>query len=44
MPIAPDQLHAQGTARRRRDNIGLLGRVFALILLGEVLSLVGNYA
>ncbi len=43
LPIAPDQLHRGDAARRRRDNIGLLGRVFALILLGEVISLVGNY-
>lgn len=44
VPLAPDQLRAQDAVRRRRDNIGLLGRVFALILLGEVLSLVGNYS
>ena len=43
VPIAPDQLHPGDAARRRRDNIGLLGRVFALILLVEVLSLIGNY-
>ncbi len=43
VPIAPDQLHPGDAARRRRDNITLLGRVFALILLGEVISLVGNY-
>ena len=43
VPIAPDQLHPGDSARRRRDNIGLLGRVFALILAGEVLSLIGNY-
>jgi phospholipid/cholesterol/gamma-HCH transport system permease protein len=43
VPIAPDQLHPGDSARRRRDNIGLLGRVFALILLGEVFSLIGNY-
>jgi hypothetical protein len=36
-------LRRKGAERRRRDNISLLGRVFALILLGEVLSLVGNY-
>ena len=43
VPIAPEQLHPGDAARRRRDNITLLGRVFALILLGEVISLVGNY-
>jgi phospholipid/cholesterol/gamma-HCH transport system permease protein len=43
VPVAPEQLRRGGVHRRRRDNIGLLGRVFALILLGEVLALVGNY-
>jgi phospholipid/cholesterol/gamma-HCH transport system permease protein len=43
VPLAPEQLRRKGAERRRRDNISLLGRVFALILLGEVLSLVGNY-
>ena len=43
LPIAPNQLHAGSASQRKRDNIGLLGRVFAVILLVEVLSLVGNY-
>jgi phospholipid/cholesterol/gamma-HCH transport system permease protein len=43
VPIAPDPRHFGDADRRRRDNIGLLGRVFALILLGEVFSLIGNY-
>ena len=43
VPLAPEQLRRKGAERRRRDNISLLGRVFALILLGEVLSLIGNY-
>ena len=43
VPLAPEQLHPGDAARRRGDNIGLLGRVFALILLGEVISLIGNY-
>lgn len=43
VPLAPEQLRRGAGNRRRRDNIGLLGRVFALILLGEVLSLIGNY-
>ena len=43
VPLAPEQLRRSGDTRRKRDNIGLLGRVFALILLGEVLSLIGNY-
>lgn len=43
VPLAPEPLRGGGEARRKRDNISLLGRVFALILLGEVLSLIGNY-
>ena len=43
VPLAPEQLRRRGDPRRQRDNIGLLGRIFALILLGEVLSLIGNY-
>jgi len=43
VPVAPEQLRRGAVRQNKRDNIGLLGRVFALILLGEVLSLVGNY-
>lgn len=43
LPLAPNPRH-HGAPVRRRDEIGQLGRVFALILLIEVLSLVGNYA
>lgn len=40
LPIAPDLRRASS---RRHDHIGLLGRVFAAILLVEVCSLVGTY-
>ena len=43
LPLAPNP-RRDGAPLRRRDEIGQLGRVFALILLIEVLSLVGNYA
>ncbi|MEO7941462.1 MAG: ABC transporter permease [Burkholderiaceae bacterium] len=43
LPLAPNLRH-NGASHRRRDEIGQLGRVFALILLIEILSLVGNYA
>lgn len=43
LPLAPIPRH-NGAPRRRRDEIVQLGRVFASILLIEVLSLVGNYA
>lgn len=42
LPIAPNPQYP-GAALRQRDEIGQLGRLFALILLIEVLSLVGNY-
>ncbi len=42
LPIAPNP-RFDGAALRRRDEISQLGRLFALILLIEVLSLVGNY-
>jgi phospholipid/cholesterol/gamma-HCH transport system permease protein len=42
LPIAPNP-RFNGAALRRRDEIGQLGRLFALILLIEVASLVGNY-
>ncbi|MEO8543717.1 MAG: ABC transporter permease [Burkholderiaceae bacterium] len=42
LPLAPDP-RRDGAGLRRRDEIGQLGRLFALILLIEVLSLVGNY-
>ncbi len=42
LPLAPDPRH-DGAALQRRDEINQLGRLFALILLIEVLSLVGNY-
>ena len=43
VPIAPGQQRPGDGAHRQGDNIGLLGRVFTLVLLGEVLSLIGNY-
>ena len=42
LPIAPNPQFG-GAALRERDEIGQLGRLFALILLIEVLSLIGNY-
>lgn len=42
LPIAPNPLYL-GAPLRRRDEISQLGRLFVLILLIEVLSLVGNY-
>ncbi len=42
LPLAPDPRH-DGAALQRRDEISQLGRLFTLILLIEVLSLVGNY-
>ncbi len=42
LPIAPNP-RSDGAPLRRRDEISQLGRLFALILLIEVLSLVGNY-
>ena len=42
LPIAPNPQYG-GAALLERDEIGQLGRMFALILLVEVLSLVGNY-
>lgn len=44
VPLAPGQLHAGDASRRKRDNVGLLGRVFVLILVGEAFSLIGNYS
>lgn len=43
LPLVPNRRH-NGAALRRRDEIGQLGRVFALILLIQFLSLAGNYA
>jgi phospholipid/cholesterol/gamma-HCH transport system permease protein len=42
LPIAPNP-RFDGAPLRRRDEISQLGRLFALVLLVEVLSLVGNY-
>lgn len=42
LPIAPNPRY-DGAPLRRRDEISQLGRLFALILLIEVVSLVGNY-
>ena len=43
LPLAPLAHHGTGATARKLDNISQLGRVFALLLLIEVLSLVGNY-
>lgn len=43
LPLAPVAHHGTGATARKLDNIAELGRVFALLLLIEVLSLVGNY-
>lgn len=43
LPLAPIAHHGTGATARKLDNIAQLGRVFALLLLVEVLSLVGNY-
>lgn len=43
LPLAPVAHHGTGATARKLDNIAQLGRVFALLLLIEVLSLVGNY-
>ncbi len=42
MPLAPHPRRA-GELARRRDDIRQLGRMFAVVLLVEALSLVGNY-
>jgi len=42
LPLAPNPRYG-GAVLRQRDEIGQLGRLFALILLIEVSSLVGNY-
>lgn len=42
LPIAPNP-RFDGAPLRRRDEISQLGRLFALILLVEVASLIGNY-
>jgi len=42
LPIAPNPQYG-GATLRQRDEIGQLGRLFTLILLIEVLSLIGNY-
>ncbi len=43
LPIAPIARHGNGAVARKLDNIAQLGRVFALLLVIEVISLVGNY-
>ena len=43
LPIAPIAYHGSGAVARKLDNIAQLGRVFALLLVIEVVSLVGNY-
>ena len=43
LPIAPILHHGSGAVARKLDNIAQLGRVFALLLAIEVVSLVGNY-
>ena len=43
LPLAPIARHCAGATAIKLDNIAQLGRVFALLLLIEVLSLVGNY-
>ena len=42
LPVAPNPRY-DGAPLRRRDEISQLGRLFSLILLIQVLSLVGNY-
>ena len=43
LPIAPLTRHGSGDSARKLDNIAQLGRVFSLLLMIEVISLVGNY-
>lgn len=43
LPIAPLARHRDGPNAQRLDNIAQLGRVFAVLLLIEIVSLVGNY-
>ena len=43
LPIAPTLHHGSGAVAAKLDNIAQLGRVFALLLAIEVVSLVGNY-
>ncbi len=43
LPIAPDARQRSGTLGRKLDNIGQLGRLFVVVLMIEVISLVGNY-
>jgi phospholipid/cholesterol/gamma-HCH transport system permease protein len=43
LPLAPHARAGTGITARKRDDIVQLGRVFAVVLVIEVFSLVGNY-
>ena len=43
LPMAPVPRHRSGPTGRRLDNVEQLGRLFAVLLVVEVVSLVGNY-
>ncbi len=43
LPLAPKPRDRRIAAGRQHDNVGQLGRLFAVVLVVEVFSLVGNY-
>lgn len=43
LPMAPVPRHRAGPTGRKLDNIAQLGRLFAVLLVVEVFSLMGNY-
>ncbi len=43
LPLAPQPRQPAGALARKHDNVGQLGRLFAVVLVVEIVSLVGNY-
>lgn len=43
LPLAPQPRQPPGALARKHDNVGQLGRLFAVVLVVEIFSLVGNY-
>ena len=43
LPLAPQPRRQPGALARKHDNVGQLGRLFAVVLVVEIFSLVGNY-
>ena len=43
LPLAPQPRRPAGVLARKHDNVGQLGRLFAVVLVVEIFSLVGNY-